>query len=62
MERKFNIQDKRLYEGLYKLALKFAELKDYEMTQKILTIMIKTWPERVISKGELASDTDISDS
>jgi hypothetical protein len=62
MERDSTIDNKRSYESLRELAMKSAELRNYELSQKILTIMIKIWPERVIAKGELASNTNVSDS
>jgi hypothetical protein len=54
--------DDGLYDSLHKFAMKCAELKDYERARKIMSVMVKTWPERVVARGELASNTDVSDS
>ena len=62
MESLKNNDNDGLYDNLRKFAMKCVELKEYERAQKILSIMIKNWPERVVAKGALASNADVSDS
>ena len=62
MESENNISKYDLYDKLRKLATISYEFKDYEKVQKILILMAKNWPERVIAKGKLASNPDVSDS
>jgi hypothetical protein len=62
MESEKNSDKYDLYERLRNFALYCAEFKDYKRAQQILSVMVKNWPERVIAKGEVASDLDIPDS
>ena len=50
-----------LYDKLRKLAFVYYEYKDFDRVQKILSVMVKNWPERVIARGELVSDMNVSD-
>ena len=50
------------YDKLQKLAIYCVEFGDHKRAQEILGVMISIWPERVIAKGEIASDMDVSDS
>lgn len=51
-----------LYDKLHKLALICIEFKDYAEAQKILSIMVEKWPERVIAKGKTASNVNVPNS
>ena len=62
MESDKGVNEQGLYDNLRKRAIMCIEFKQYEMAQKILSIMIKNWPKRVIAKGEIASDADVFDS
>lgn len=61
MESEKNISRDNLYDQLRKLAIFSYEFKDFERVQKILTIMVQNWPERVIARGKLASDVNVPD-
>lgn len=60
MESDKGVNEQGLYDNLRKRAIRCIEFKQYEMAQKILSRMIENWPERVIARGELASNVNIS--
>ena len=62
MESENNTGKSDLYDKLRKLAMISYEFKDYEMVQKILSLMVVNWPKKVIAKGKLASKANVPDS
>ncbi len=61
MENDSSINKDALYDQCQRLAFRFVELNEYQKAQEVLTVMVKTWPERVITRGRAISKTDIAD-
>lgn len=62
MESEKRISRDNLYEQLRKLAMFSYEFKDFERVQKILTLMVQNWPERIIARGKAISSVNVPDS
>jgi len=61
MENDSSLNKEALFDQCRKLAFRFVELREYQKAQEVLTVMIETWPERVIAKGRAISKAEVPD-
>jgi hypothetical protein len=61
MENGSSINKEALYDQCRRLAIRYVGLMEFEKAQEILTVMVKSWPERVIAKGRAISSTEVPD-